>query len=325
MRKQIQHLLASQEFDVLHADQISMAQFVFPERSFKRSYPKRNHDSPFLIFDAHNAVWTIVARIRQSSHRILEPFLALEERKIKRYEGMVVERFDETLSVSEVDQELLEKAWTSFCAEVRDDQAHPSSKISTIPIAVDAVNTPVIPNPEASSKILALGTLHYPPNADGIRWFIKSILPLIVEQRPEVKLTVIGKNPPADFFRLENEHPESIRITGYVPDLKPYLEETAVMVVPVRVGGGMRVRILEAFAQAIPVVTTTIGLEGIQAREGRDVLIGDSPGEFADCVLSLLEDHQKRIDIGQNGRRLVEEKYDWEVVLMKLDQVYARA
>jgi glycosyltransferase involved in cell wall biosynthesis len=123
---------------------------------------------------------------------------------------------------------------------------------------------------------MTMGTLHYPPNADGIRWFAKDVFPLVRQQVPQVTLTIVGKNPPPDFLHLQEQYPGVITVTGYVPDLTPFMEKAAIMVVAVRAGGGMRVRILEAFARGLPVVTTTVGLEGIEARPGEDVLVAIS-------------------------------------------------
>ena len=173
-----------------------------------------------------------------------------------------------------------------------------------------------------SKNILTLGTLHYPPNADGIRWFANEVFPLIQAQEPEVTLTIIGKNPPADFYQLQEKYPQAIKITGYVEDLTPYFEQAAVMVIAVRAGGGMRVRILEAFARSMPVVTTTVGLEGIDANPGEHVLVEDTPQEFAQATLHLLADPSLSSKLAQRGRVLAEEKYDWQVVLQRMDAVY---
>jgi glycosyltransferase involved in cell wall biosynthesis len=124
--------------------------------------------------------------------------------------------------------------------------------------------------------------------------------------------------------RFAKESPQYIRVTGYVPDLNPYFEESALVVVPVRAGGGMRVRILETFARGVPIVTTTIGLEGIEAVPNIDVLVEDTPQSFADAVIRLLHDKTLQYTLAKNGRRLVEKKYDYRVVLGALNGIYGR-
>jgi polysaccharide biosynthesis protein PslH len=203
-------------------------------------------------------------------------------------------------------------------------QQDPNDKvrISVIPIAVDTHQIQPVPRAENSLNILTMGTLYYPPNADGIRWFIQQVFPLVRQKLPGAKLTIIGKGPPKDFWKLAADETSGIVTTGFVPELDPYFAGSAVTVVPVRAGGGMRVRILEAFSRAAPVVTTTVGLEGIGACPGEDVLVADSPEDFARSLIDLLQDRELQQKLSTNGRQLVEEKYDWQVVLGELDRVY---
>jgi glycosyltransferase involved in cell wall biosynthesis len=119
-----------------------------------------------------------------------------------------------------------------------------------------------------------------------------------------------------------SQKPQSIHVTGYVPNLIPYLEQAAVMVVPVRAGGGMRVRILEAFAQGMPTVTTTVGLEGIDAQPGEEILVADTPSDFASAVVQILQDESLQTLLATKGRHLAEERYDWQVVLQEMDMIY---
>jgi glycosyltransferase involved in cell wall biosynthesis len=194
--------------------------------------------------------------------------------------------------------------------------------ITVIPIAVDTKLLSPINRVLNSKNIVTLGTLHYPPNADGIRWFAQEVFPLVQAKIPDATLTIIGKNPPQDLQNLALQSPESMQVTGYVPDLEPYFEKAGVLVVPVRAGGGMRVRILEAFSRSMPVVTTTIGLEGIDAQPGRDVLVRDTAPDFAQSVIDVLESSNLQEQLSSNGRTFVEKYYDWQVVLQKLDSVY---
>ena len=241
--------------------------------------------------------------------------LKLETNRIKKYEGMIVKGFDATLAVTEPDR-------LALMDVLNRDNSNRDGKISVIPIAVDTHQIQPVRRAENSLNILTMGTLYYPPNADGIRWFIQQVFPVIRQKLPEVKLTIIGKNPPPDFLKLAADESSGIVTTGFVPELDPYFAESAVTVVPVRAGGGMRVRILEAFARGAPVVTTTVGLEGIDACPGEVVLVADSPEDFARSVIRLLQDRQLQEKLSANGRRLVEEKYDWQVVLGALDRVY---
>jgi glycosyltransferase involved in cell wall biosynthesis len=245
---------------------------------------------------------------------------------------MLVEQFDHTLAVTAIDREMLMKA--VYSGQHNDPQASsrdvgethpPAPSITIIPIAVDTQVLKPISRQPGSCNIVTLGTLHYPPNADGIRWFAREVFPQVCREFPEATLTIIGKNPPADFQELAANQPEKYQVTGYVPNLVPYLERAALMVVPVRAGSGMRVRILEAFAQAMPMVTTTIGLEGIDAVPGEEILVADNVQDFTEAVGKLLKDVSLQTRLAHNGRSLAETLYDWRVVLRKLDMVYASA
>lgn len=314
MRATLRRLSSSETFDVFHADQLTMTQFW---SSLVRAGGLKN--TLFRVFDAHNATWKIVERMQENAWNILKPVLALESKRIKEYEGRIVCEFEKTTAVTEIDRDLLLEAANS----VRGKSGAPINDIDCIPIAVDTGELQPVKHREGSINIVTLGTLRYPPNADGIRWFIQKVLPLIVSELPAIKLTVIGKNPPPDFLQAAQQNPNAVEVTGFVENLTPYLERACLMVVPVRVGSGMRVRILEGFARGVPVVTTTIGLEGINAQPGEDVLVADEPEAFARAVIQLVQDPALRVRLAENGRQLAETTYDWQVVLKKMDTIYA--
>jgi glycosyltransferase involved in cell wall biosynthesis len=279
---------------------------------------KNQIDRPFLIFDAHNAVWTILERMSENVPWHMKPFSNIEAKKVKLYEGEVVAEFDHTFAVTEIDRISLLSAADS----ISNENLSRDKVVSVVPIAVDTNQIKPVQLIDTSYSILTLGSLHYPPNADGIRWFFQEIFPIVKENISEAQLTIIGKNPPRDFIRFADKNSEFVTVTGYVPDLEPYLQQAAVLAIPVRVGGGMRVRILEALAYGEAVVTTTIGLEGIDAKLGKEVLVADSPQDFAGAVIRLLEDFELRKELARNGRRLVERRYDWRVVFKNIDDIY---
>jgi glycosyltransferase involved in cell wall biosynthesis len=255
--------------------------------------------------------------MKQNVPVILKSVLSLEANRVARYEGSLVRQFDHTLAVTEIDHQALLRA-----ARI-DDRVELADRIRVVPIAIDTTVLVPVQRTAGSHNIVALGTLLFPPNADGIRWFTNEVFPLVRCQVPDVTLTIIGKGAPVDLVRLSSQSSGAITITGYVPDLVPYLEKAALMVVPVRAGGGMRVRILEAFARGIPVVTTSVGLEGIDAKPGEEILVEDTAERYAVAVVQLLKDLTLQTRLAANGRRFVETYYDWQVVLRKLDDIYA--
>lgn len=312
MRELVNQLVREEAVDIIHADQLTMAQFAMPPKE-----TTQRAAWPTTVFDAHNAVWTIVERMKENASWFLKPVLAMEASRTRQHEGQILHTFDHILAVTEPDRRSLLEALPAA-------QANDHGEITVIPIAVDTQQLLPTERESGSTNILTMGTLHYPPNADGIRWFAKEVFPLIEEKVPSASLTIIGKNPPADFLQLASEHPNSIQVTGYVPELTPYMEKAALMVVPVRAGGGMRVRILEGFARAMPQVTTTIGLEGIEAQPDTEVLVKDTEATFAQAVIDLLEDPELQTRLANNGRKLAVTEYDWQVVLSKLGSVYER-
>lgn len=312
MQDAVKHLVQEDDFQFIHADQLTMVQFAIRGAS---AFPDKK---PKVIFDAHNAVWTIVERMKENARWFLKPVLAVEAKRVKRYEGKLLRTVDHVLAVTGIDRKLLVDA-LHFSSERRSGRMSP---ITVIPIAVDTEKLQPVKRNAGSKNIVTLGTLHYPPNADGIRWFFNEVFPLVQRHVPDATLTIIGKNPPQDFLELAVRNPGTIKVTGYVDDLVPYLEESALMVVPVRAGGGMRVRILEAFAYAMPVVTTTVGLEGIHGTSDYDVLIADTPADFAERTSELLKNVSLQEKLATNGRELARTKYDWQAVLSAMQTIY---
>ena len=312
MRRQVRHLLATEPFDVIHADQLTMTQFALGAEGM-------GGKRPFTLFDAHNATWTISDRLAATVPAPLRPILRLETGRIQRYEGMLVRQFDHTMVVIEPDRDHL------LAGLPPAERPAAAARISAIPIAVDTRELQPVRRRPRGPAIMTLGSLTYPPNADGIRWFLQEVFPLVQRQIPQANLTLIGKSPPADFVEMARQQPRAIRVTGYVDDLTPYMEEAALMVVPVRAGSGMRVRLLEAFARAMPAVTTTIGLEGIEATHEEHVLVADSAEAFAAATVRLLRDEGLQAKLAQNGRSLAETRYDWQIALRQMDAVYGLA
>jgi glycosyltransferase involved in cell wall biosynthesis len=311
MRQAVERLRRADSFDVLHADQLTMSQFL--------ESPSSNGPHPARVFDAHNATWKIVHRSSDRMVPALRPALAVEAARLRRYEGAIVRTFDLTLAVTERDRlDLLE------VARSRHGAIH-MPRIRVVPITVDTQEMRPIERQPEPGFLLTLGTLHYAPNADGIRWFVREVLPQVRQAVPEARITVVGKNPPGDLRRLAQASPEAVSVTGFVPDLTPLLRRTAVMIVPVLAGSGMRVRILEGLARGMPIVTTSLGLEGIEARIGLDLLVADSATDFAAAVVALLRDPERQTRLGAAGRQLVEDYYDRRRVLGRLDQAYQEA
>jgi glycosyltransferase involved in cell wall biosynthesis len=157
---------------------------------------------------------------------------------------------------------------------------------------------------------------------ESFTWFWEEIWPRVRARVPQARLTCIGKRPPERIQALDRE--PDVDILGYVPDLAPYLAETAVFVVPLRAAGGMRVKIVDAWCWGLPIVSTTIGAEGIAYRDGENILIADSPEAFASAIARVMAEGEAGARLRAAGRRWVEEHYDWRRVYGAWDEVYER-
>jgi len=301
MRDLVDRLAAEQCFDVAHADQLNMAQYAERVRG------------TFKILDAHNALWLLYKRLWETmSPGLRKLLLGRDWRLIESYEGRLVREFDAVLAVSHDDELALQEA------------ADRTVDITVIPIAIDADEVSVIERDKEPRHILHIGTMYWPPNIDAVNWFIRRVYPIIRQQRPDVQFDVIGSRPPAELLAL-NDAGIGVNVAGYVEDPTPYQRRAAAMIVPLLAGGGMRVKILRGLAEGIPIVSTTLGYEGIEVTPGRDVLVGDTPEEFAAQVLRVLDDSALGRELAANGRRLAEEKYDYRNACRPLSEVYAQA
>jgi len=301
MRDLVARLSAEGHFDVAHADQLNMAQYA------------ARVPGAFKILDAHNALWLLYQRLWETMPPGPRQWLLSRDwRLLKAYEGRMVREFDAVLAVSHEDKAALQEA------------AGRTADTVVIPITVDTDEVKVVERETKTRHILHIGTMYWPPNIDAVRWFIHQVYPLIRQQRSDVQFDVVGARPPADLLAL-NDAGLGINVTGYVQDPTPYQQRAAAMVVPLRAGGGMRVKILNALAEGIPIVSTTIGYEGIKVTPGHDILVGDTPEAFAAEVLRVLNDPDLGQRLADNGRRLAEEKYDYRNACRPLEAVLARA
>lgn len=287
---------AGEPFDLVHADQLNMAQFAE-----SLALPR--------LLDQHNAVWTVFKRLALSERSPLRLLWEREWRLLKRYEGQICQDFEAITTVSEEDRQALIEAIGA------------PREMTVIPIAVDAEAEQPIPRVPNSRGIISLATMMWPPNIDGVIWFAREIYPLIKQQIDGTHFFVVGQRPVAEVRALP-EDDATIEVTGYVPNPTPYIANSACLIVPLRSGGGMRVKILEALARDIPIVSTTIGCEGIDLTPGEHLLVADTPPEFAAAVVRLIQDPALGVQIAAAGRQRLLELYDWRTVCPTMDAVY---
>ena len=254
---------------------------------------------PTLLFE-HNVEYMIWKRLREVERsRLRRALLAIEWRKMRRYEALACRRASLTVVVSDADRSLL-------AADA------PHADIRAIPTGVDTTYFHPNGTAEKPATLVFTGSMDWYPNEDAILHFMATTLPEVRRRVPGVTLAVVGRNPSA---RLKDAGKAAgVEVTGTVADVRPHVAEASVYVVPLRIGGGTRLKIFEALAMGKAVVATTIGAEGLPIVPGEHYIQADDAGAFARAVVELLENPDRRRALGGAGRRLVEARYSWEQV-----------
>jgi glycosyltransferase involved in cell wall biosynthesis len=248
-----------------------------------------------LIVDHHNAEHVLLERyLAQETNPFRRAYARVEARKVRNWERRATLRAGVAMVCSDVDR----ATYRALC---------PSAAVIVAPNVIDVVAyTPA--TGEEPETILYAGGMDWYPNRDAVEFFAFSILPRILRRLPGARFIVAGRNPTPEFRRRFAGIP-SIEFTGAVPDMRPLIARAAVCVVPLRIGSGTRLKILEAAATAKPVVSTTIGVEGLDFARGSEILLADDPDSFASAVVDLLNDAQRRRLLGAAARRRVEQSY----------------
>ncbi len=293
VRKEVTRLLGTEPFDLCVAD-------------FLISTPNVPLDgSVATVMFAHNVEHMIWKRLRQVESRWWRrALLELEWRKMHRYEARTCMRLPLTIAVSEADRSLL--------------ATHaPGARVCAVPTGVDTAYFAPNGSKEQSGALVFTGAMDWFPNEDGIAHFVEAVFPSIREAVPDATLTVVGRNPGPRVQRLAAV--PGVHITGTVNDVRPYVARGAVYVVPLRVGGGTRLKIFEALAMGKAVVSSTVGAEGLPLTPGTHFVQADDPAQFANAVVALLRDPARRRALGSAGRSLVEQRYSWAHVAREFE------
>ena len=273
--------------------------------------PARPRSGPPWIVAAHNLEFRLAGAA--PGRGVVNRLYARREAGKRRTEELgAFRRADHVVAVSEVD-----------AASIR--RFVPEASVSVVPNGVDVDAHRPSGRAEASRDPSAVfvGKMDFRPNVDAAQWFCHAILPRVREARPDFRFTVCGGPVASSVQRLGDD--PSVRITGTVAETDTHVDDAAVVVVPLRAGSGTRLKILEAFALGRPVVSTTIGCEGLDVEPGRHLLVADGAAEMGDAIVELLADPQRRRALGEAGRQLAEERYDWARSAEGLESAWANA
>ncbi len=308
-RRKLAARLKSERFDVVQVESIEMAPYAMGDAGWETD------DRPLWVFDDYNAEYVLQQRafetdVRHPRRWIGALYSFIQWQKLRRYEAAVCRRVDRVVAVSEADREILQKLG-------------PGVKVTVIPNGVDTraydpeQTYPLVLEPHS---IVFTGKMDFRPNIDAVLWFCHQVLPLIKTRLPDVNFYIVGQKPPQRLRSLAED--AAVTLTGYVDDVRPYIAGAGVYVVPLRIGGGTRLKIVEAMALGKAIVSTSLGCEGYPVTSGRELVIADTPQDFARCVVDLLDDAHRREELGRAGRRFVEERYDWRAIVPRLEEVY---
>lgn len=295
----IDRVLSSSRFDVVHFDTIGLAQY---RGLAKDAGTALNH---------HNIESTMMAhRASTEPRRLLRQFFKLEATKLKRAEQSFCGQFDMNLVVSPEDGEVLKRH---------------SANVRTTVVANGVDTDYFVPRADPGGKtLLFCGGLDWYPNGEAMEHFFEAIWPRLTRRIPDVQMLVVGRRPPKWLQDL-GESDRRVRVTGFVDDVRPYFREAIVYVCPIRIGGGTRLKILDALAMGMPLVGTTFACSGIAVEHERNVLLADDPDSFVDEVVRLLDDSILRSRLASSGRDLVLREYSWDVVGRSLMSAYEAA
>jgi glycosyltransferase involved in cell wall biosynthesis len=288
---QLRSLCLARTFDAVYCDHLSMLEYG------------RRLGLP-IVLDAHNVEFEIVRRhaatLGLSPWRV---FAELEWRRLAQYERRWYPTCRLIYSVSDVD-----------ARQIR-EMAGASVSVVDVPIAIET-GTLSVERLADRPTILFVGGLHWPPNADAVSFFVEEIFPLIRQALPDATFTVVGKSP--ERVAKHVRHATGVQFVGHVADVEPYFRGSRVMVVPIRSGSGMRVKILDSMGRGVPTVATTVGCEGIDVVAGKHLLVADDPEAFAASVVRVLTDDVLARCLSEAGRELVASAYDLTAIRARL-------
>jgi len=300
MQETIKRALANNSFDLIHVSTLVMAQYV-----------KKVTDIPVVIDGIDSAARNTRMQWHYSTSPRNRLLAFIDWLKIRRFEPQLYTQCVQGILNSPVDKEFARRA-------------NPSLPLIDIPNGVDLEYYRTSGMQDDFPSLVFVGLLSYEPNADAVLYFCSSILPLIEKKYPGICVSIVGDccpNSLKDSLRAKR----NVTLTGFVDDVRPYLEKATVAVCPLRIGTGVKNKVLEALSMSKALVTTPIGIEGIPAAPGKELLAASTPQEFAGAVIRLLENKEYRDTMGRQARKFVEQNFIWETLAARMNTVYRSA
>lgn len=298
MRAKMRKLMQTHQYDMVHLDMLHLA-----------DYMDLCGNTPVALIE-HNVEHVILDRRADNETRPLHrAYLRYQAAKLKSYEGRACQRAQHVVAVSELDAQQLR-------------ELGPGARVTSVPNGVDTEYFHTSHTPRKPTSLVFVGGFTWFPNLDAITYFCEDILPKLLKTIPDIQLTVIGKQPDTPVAQNIAKHP-NVKLAGLVEDIRPDVDAAAAYIVPLRIGGGTRLKILDALSMSKTIISTSVGCEGLDVEDGKTIVIADTPDAFAQAIVKVLADPAWADTIGQQGRQLVESRYDWAAVAKTLMAVYA--
>lgn len=307
----LRRLLISEQYDIVQVEGMEMA-------SYGLHIPLWfDADPPRIVFDDLNAEYLLQRRacltdVKRPRRWPQAAYSAIQWARLRRYERLVCERADATLAVSQLDAKAIARLAPGVVPLVVPNGVDTQGYRTDLPDSLPLLH----PN------LVFTGKMDFRPNIDAMRWFCAEVWSEVKARVPGVHLYIVGKQPHADIQRLAQD--SDITVTGYVPDILPYFGGADVYIVPLRVGGGTRLKVLESMATGLAMVSTRLGAEGIDLTDGEHVMLADTPSDFADATVQLLQHPEQRKTLGARARAQAEAQYDWRQIVPRLYPLYDR-
>ena len=308
--RQLVELTADLRPDILQIEGIEMAPYFFALRRTGVVYGR-------AIYDAHNAETLLQQRAARADARRPKrwpaaDYSAIQTAKLRRYEGALLRAVDGVAAVSEPDARFLHDLAPDTPIEIV------TNGVDLAYYQVDEPFPPVFETP--GPQLVFTGKMDFRPNVDAALWFAEEVMPQLQALGVDAHFWVVGRNPHPRLDALAGR--PDVTVTGEVPDVRPYIVQSDVYVVPLLAGGGTRFKILEALALAKPVVSTRLGADGIPVQDGVHLALADSPADFAARVQQLLTEQEEARAMGQRGRAFIQQHFSWDAIVPRLERLY---
>jgi len=298
LQRELDRLVTAEHYDVVLVEMTPMGAFSLPSGVLR-------------VLDLQNIEHELVERRAEVAEGVVRrATLGLEARKVKREEMAICSSFDLVLTTSDREAEIL-RSWGVRSAE---------TLVNTIDATTFRRPAGVVGGP---NRIAFIGTTHVDANRDGLRYFMRDVFPLVRQEVPDLEVDIVGGEPPPDIRAFDSL--PGVTVTGFVDDVRDYMARATALIVPLRSGGGTRLKILEGLSYGVPTISSTIGAEGLDLVDGEHLLLADDPASFASAVVRVLRDPELRERLSVAGRRVVEEHYDWRSQAPRFQQLLQSA